>query len=142
MYEIPSLSKRLACLVYELLILLALWLAVGFPFVGLTQGLDPVWVRPLFQGYLLLVTGGYFTWFWTHGGQTLPMKTWRLRLVTQDGASLSYGLAWSRFVLAVAGGLLFGLGFFWALFDRERQFLHDRLLHTRLIAARRLPNKS
>jgi len=134
--ETPSFSRRLVCLLYELLILLALWLAAGFPFVGLTQALDPIWIRPLFQLYLLTLGGAYFVWFWTHGGQTLPMKTWRLRLVTQEGGTLGYGLAGSRYVLAVAGYLLFGLGLFWALFDRDRQFLHDRLLGTRLIVMR------
>lgn len=136
MHDTPSLVRRLACLFYEFLILLALWLAAGFPFVGLTQALDPVWVRPLFQLYLLALAGGYFVWFWRHGGQTLPMKTWRIRLIGRDGAALGRGLAWSRYVLALAGGLLFGLGFFWALVDRDGQFLHDRLLGTRLIVAR------
>ena len=126
---------------YELLVLLALWLAAGFPFVGLAQGLDPVWVRPLFQIYCLAIAGLYFTWFWTHGGQTLPMKTWRLRLVGRGGAPLGYGLAWARYVLAVAGGLSFGLGFFWAVLDRDRQFLHDRLLGTRLSAALDQPER-
>lgn len=134
MQETPSIARRLACLFYELLILVALWVAAGFLLVGLTQAFDPVWVRPLFQIYLLALTGVYFTWFWTHGGQTLPMKTWRLRLVSPEGGSLGYGLAWSRYVLAVAGVLLFGVGLVWALFDRERQFLHDRLLGTRLVA--------
>lgn len=136
MPETPSLARRLACLFYELLILLALWVAAGFLLLRLTQALDPVWVRPLFQVCLLTLTGVYFTWFWTHGGQTLPMKTWRLRLVSPEGGSLGYGLAWSRYALAAAGALLFGAGFFWALFDRERQFLHDRLLGTRLIFVR------
>lgn len=136
MQETPSFSRRMACVFYELLILLAIWFVAGFPFVGLTQALDPVWVRPLFQTYLFALTGVYFTWFWTHGGQTLPMKTWRLRVVSAEGGALGRGVAWSRYVLAAAGALLFGVGFFWALFDRDRQFLHDRLLGTRLISMR------
>ena len=76
------------------------------------------------------VAAAYFVWQWRRGGQTLAMKTWRLRLVTRDGAPLTLRHAASRFVFAVPGALLLGRGFLWALVDREGQFLHDRLAGT------------
>ena len=82
--------------------------------------------------HLFLVLCVYFTWFWTHGGQTLAMKTWRIRLVAADGGAVSPGQAILRFVLCWPSLLLAGVGLLWALVDRDRQFLHDRLAGTRL----------
>jgi len=67
------------------------------------------------------------------------MKTWRIRLVNPDGTRLTLGQAALRFVIALLGLLLAGFGFWWALFDRDRQFLHDRIVGTRLI---RVPRKA
>lgn len=135
MPETPTLTRRLAAMLYEVLILLALWIVAGFPFVGLTQGLDPAWMKPLFRLYLLLITGLYFTWFWRHGGQTLPMKTWRIRLVSAEGGPVSRRQACLRYGAALLGVPFFGIGLWWAWFDSERQFLHDRLAGTRLVKA-------
>ncbi len=89
--------------------------------------------RPLFQFYLLVIMGGYFIWFWTHGGQTLAMQTWKMRLVSADGSGLTKKQAITRYLLALIGIFLFGSGIIWALFDRDHQFLHDRLAGTRII---------
>ncbi len=130
--DTPSLKRRFACMVYEALVLLALWIVAAFPFVGLSRGLDPGLARPLLQAYMLVVAGLYFVWFWRHGGQTLPMKTWRIRLLAADGGPVGLRQAWLRYALAWLGLAAFGLGVLWALLDPERQFLHDRLAGTRL----------
>jgi uncharacterized RDD family membrane protein YckC len=87
----------------------------------------------VYQVYLLFVAGTYFIWQWQRG-QTLPMKTWRMRLVTSSGNAVSFWQAVARYLFAVLGLLIAGLGFFWALVDPERQFLHDRLAGTRLVS--------
>jgi len=61
------------------------------------------------------------------------MRTWRLRLVTREGASLDWKHALKRFLIALPGTLLLGAGFLWALVDREGLFLHDRLAGTKII---------
>ncbi len=61
------------------------------------------------------------------------MKTWRLKLVPARGESLSVRQALVRYVLAWISLLAAGLGFVWAAFDREHQFLHDRLAGTRIV---------
>jgi uncharacterized RDD family membrane protein YckC len=61
------------------------------------------------------------------------MKTWRLRLVARDGGSLTWRQAWLRYLAALVGLAVLGLGFVWALFDRDRLFLHDRIAGTRLV---------
>jgi uncharacterized RDD family membrane protein YckC len=115
------------------MLLAAVLLASALPFLLFAQQLEPAFARPLFQLYLLLACGVYFVWQWTRGGQTLPMKTWRLRLVTREGAPLTLRHGVARFLLAVAGLALFGIGYAWALADRDRQFLHDRLAGTRIV---------
>lgn len=159
-FETPSIRRRLAALPYEGLLLLALLLIAAFPIAGL-KGLTLQGIPHLiFQGYLVLVVGGYFVWFWRHGGQTLPMKTWHFRVVHQQGKPLTTAHAIRRFAVsacffgpACVGLLLLffparmhwalTMWFFfplvatllWARFDAERQFLHDRLAATRLVKA-------
>ena len=130
-----SLFRRLASGLYELLILVALVFIATLPFSYLFGDATHGWKRHLLQGWVVLVMAAYFTWFWTRGGQTLPMKTWRFRVVRADGAPLSAGRALHRYALAVLGFLALGLGFLWALVDRDRQFLHDRLAGTALVDA-------
>lgn len=84
-------------------------------------------------GHVFLVLAVYFVWFWRQRGQTLAMKTWRIRLepadrdrrITVGQALLRYSLAWPC--------VLTGIGIAWALLDPDRQFLHDRLSGTRLV---------
>ena len=130
-----TLRRRALALVYEALLLLALVFIGSLPFVMITQGLDRSIERPLFQLYLVLLMGLYFTWQWCHGGQTLALKTWRLRVVTREGSQLGWGDALKRYAFALPGALLLGAGFLWALADRERLFLHDRLAGTRIVAS-------
>ena len=105
----------------------------GWAFLFLSRNLDPALAHPLFQLSLLAISAAYFIYCWTHGGQTLPMKTWRIRLVTRGGGAISLRAGICRYSFAVIGIGLFGLGFIWALFDGERQFLHDRLAGTKII---------
>jgi len=128
-----SRSRRALALVYEALLLFALLLVGSLPFVMVAHDADRVAARPLFQLYLFAMTAVYFVWQWRHGGQTLAMKTWRIRLVTRDGARLTWSRALSRFLLALAGTLLLGAGFLWALVDRDGLFLHDRLAGTKIV---------
>ena len=91
----------------------------------------PGWVELL---HLVLVLGIYFVWLWRRDGQTLAMKTWRLKLesaITGDRLSLTQALL--RYALSWFSLLFFGAGILWAIFDRDRQFLHDRLSGTRIV---------
>lgn len=131
--SLASLRRRLLSLVYEALLLAAVLLAGAVAFMPFAARVETAFARPFLQLFLLLVAGTYFAWQWRHGGQTLPMKTWRMRLVTAAGAPLSTRDAACRFLLAAAGTLLLGAGIIWAFFDRDRQFLHDRLAGTRIV---------
>lgn len=125
-----GLLRRFGSIAYEGLLLTAIlfvstWLCLFF-----TRVLEPSVARHVLQLWLLTVTAAYFVYCWTRSGQTLPMKTWRIRVTTIDGGALSLSLALRRFGLAL---LTPGIGFVWALLDRDGQFLHDRLCDTRLL---------
>jgi uncharacterized RDD family membrane protein YckC len=128
----PSLGRRLACVLYDGLLLGAFVLFASFPFVMLTSTLERGLARHLLQAYVLLLAGGYFTFFW-HRGQTLAMKTWRLRLETEAGGPPTWGQAWLRYALACLNLAALGVGWWSALLRPDRQFLQDRLAGTRLV---------
>ena len=130
---LASARRRVLALVYEALLLTAVLLVGALPFVMLAQGADRELARPLLQAWLVALAGVYFIWQWRRGGQTLALKTWRMRIVTRDGAPLTGAHALKRFVIALPATLLLGAGFLWALVDREGLFLHDRLAGTKIV---------
>jgi uncharacterized RDD family membrane protein YckC len=134
--QAPSIPRRLAAALYDALLIVALMFIATYPFLAFFGDATQGWRRHLLQAWIVFVVGSYFVWFWTRGGQTLPMKTWHIRLVRHDGEAVGTARAIHRFALAMLGAAALGLGFAWALFDRDRQFLHDRLSGTALIDAR------
>ena len=129
----PGVARRLASGLYELLIVSAVILIATFPFIAVFGDATTGWRRHLLQAWVLFVVGAYLIGFWTRGGQTLAMKTWRIKLVREDGGAIGPGRALHRYFLALLGLAAAGLGFAWAFFDRDRQFLHDRLAGTALV---------
>ena len=150
----PPLRRRMACWLYEGMLMFGVVFIAGYLFSTLTQtrhGLDN---RHGLQAFLFLVFGIYFTWFWSRG-HTLAMKTWHIRVVDRNGRPLTQGRALLRYLLSwlwflpplaaiapfgLSGGealvILGGWVVVWALLSRfhpQRQFLHDALAGTRLI---------
>jgi uncharacterized RDD family membrane protein YckC len=137
--EPAALLPRAAAMIYELLLVTAVLFVASFIVLPVVGDLHAPWQRHLFQAYLVGVLFAYFSAFWLRSGQTLAMKTWRIRLVDQAGGTISFRQAALRFALALIGLLLVGVGYWWALVDRDRQFLHDRIAGTRLV---RVPRKA
>lgn len=154
----PTLKRKAICLIYESLLLLAVLFIASLIFHLIARDTEATYFKLLFQIYLFVVMGYYFTWFWTHGGQTLAMQTWKMRVVTVEGGGLTKKKAIMRYLctfigvasfvvidylmpfefvtklhLVLMSFLFFGFGFIWALFDRDHQFLHDRLAGTRIV---------
>ncbi len=152
----PSLRRRMACWLYEGLLLFGVLFISGYLFSALSQTRHALDNRPGLQAFLVLVVGTYFTWF-GHKGQTLAMKTWHIRVVdthgqalTQQRAFVRYLASWIWFLPPLAilapytltGGetavLFLGWVAVWALLSRfhpRRQFWHDALSGTRLFNA-------
>ncbi len=128
-----GVGRRLFSLLYEALLAFAIAFLAGIAFHGAVEERLAGETRLLFQVYLFLVLGIYFITCWSRGGRTLPMQTWRMRVVQRDGAPPGVGRAAFRYVLAWISLLSLGTGFLWAWVDRDRQFLHDRLAGTRIV---------
>jgi uncharacterized RDD family membrane protein YckC len=133
-----SLSRRLAALLYDALLLLALLIlgtACFLPFTGgeaITFARFPL-LAVLHAAVVAVLIVGYYGLPWTRQGQTLGMASWRLRVERADGGMLT----WQDTIVRVAAGVLSlmpaGLGWLWILVDRDRRAWHDRLSGTRVV---------
>jgi uncharacterized RDD family membrane protein YckC len=130
----PGILRRLAGMCYETLLLAAvLAVTLILPHVLLGAFAHRLATPPVLWAHLFLVLLVYSVWFWSNGGQTLAMKTWRIRLVTRAGLPVRPAQALLRYLLCWPSFALCGIGLLWALIDRDRQFLHDRLAGTQLV---------
>jgi len=131
-----SLIKRLMAMLYDVFLLAAvLFIAGAIANIlngGEAIGPDHPWYH-VYQAYLLLVTLAFFGWFWTHGGQSLGMKTWRLKLIADDGSEINWRQATIRFLVAILSWLCVGLGFIWILIDKHGRAWHDIASHSRMV---------
>lgn len=161
--ETPTLKSRLASMLYEGVLLFGVLFIADWLFSTSLEQRHALHFRNAGQVWLFLVLGIYFIWFWRHGGQTLAMKTWGIRLVDENGrdpsyarAAVRYLLVWLWFVPGLALAWVLGAQawmllfipmanlLLWALtvyLDPQRQFLHDRLAGTRLVKSAVAPKK-
>ena len=133
----PSFIKLGACLIYEALVIIALSI-VCTASVFSTLGDATMGIKKYFlQLFIWLTVGIYFVWCWKKSGQTLAMQTWQFKLINKNGELLTLTAAMTRYLFASLSLIAFGLGYFWAIVDRDRLFLHDRLLKNKIIFAPR-----
>lgn len=125
--------KLFAACAYELLLLIALWMLCTLVFVSMFGDASTGYKRYGLQLVMWFFTGTYFVWCWCKSGQTLAAQTWKIKLVNQGNSTLMPKQAVFRYALASASLLAFGLGYLWALVDKQGLFLHDRMLKTRFI---------
>ena len=129
----PGLLRRLASITYDGLLLFSVLFLATAIVLPLNAGRAIPAHQPLYDAYLLGVSFAYFGWFWTHGGQTLGMKAWRVRLRSVPGPPVSWWQALARFSGAIVSWLPLGMGFWWCLLDPTRCAWHDRWSRTRLV---------
>jgi uncharacterized RDD family membrane protein YckC len=130
----PSFPRYFAALIYEALLLVGI-IAIGviLPYIllGAFANIAPsAFVQRM---HFILLLGFYFIWCWLHGGQTLAMKTWKIKLTDKTGAPLRPAQAILRYLAAWPSLLFFGVGLLWRFVDPDKQFLHDRIAGSRLI---------
>ncbi len=151
-----GLARRMACLVYDGVLLVGVLMAAGLAYALVTGQRDAMVGRLGLQVFLFVVLGIYFTWFWSRGGQTVAMKAWRIRVLRTDGSPLSLTRALARYLLgwlwfmptllvlwlpgvASVGGMLATLAFgvigyaALTMLNSDRQFWHDVACGTRLV---------
>ena len=135
-----GLLRRLGAMLYDGLLLAGVMIVAAIPLPFVQPAADvSVWVRTLIQIYLVLVCFLFFGCFWTHGGQTLGMRAWRLQLRRIDGQNLAWSTVFVRFAGALLSWLALGLGFFWIAFDLQNRAWHDRLSKSIVVV---LPRRS
>ena len=159
-FETPSLLRRMACWLYEGMLLFGVVFIAGYLFSALSQTKNAMDNRHALQAFIFVVFGIYFGWLWSKG-QTLAMKTWHIRVVDLQGKPLTQGLALTRYLwswlwvlppllaawlfkLSGVEATVITLGWVavWAILSRfhpRQQFWHDALAGTQLITA--LPRK-
>jgi uncharacterized RDD family membrane protein YckC len=86
---------------------------------------------------VLAIVVAFFSGFWVHGGQTLGMRAWQIRVVRDDGGALTWPRAVVRFVLGLVAAAPAGLGLWWSLLDERKRCWHDRWTRTRVVRAAR-----
>jgi len=121
-----GLLVRLLALFYDGLLLFSVLLIVTALALMVTRG-TLSYHNPFFRSFLFLTCFAFFAWFWTHGGQTLGMRAWRLRLQNTSGGPITLWQALLRFMAAIPSLALGGLGLFWLVFDRDSMAVHDRI---------------
>ena len=157
MQHTPALKRRLACWLYEGLLMFGVVFISGYLFGTLSQTRNALDNRHALQAFLFIVFGIYFVWFWSKG-QTLAMKTWNIRVVAASGkpltqlrALLRYALSWVWLLPPLAIAAVVGMSgaetavvsigwiAIWATLARfhpDRQFWHDVWAGTRLVDSR------
>jgi len=157
--ETPGLARRMAAFIYEGVLLFGVLMIAGYLYSSLTQQRHALQGQSGLQAFLFVVLAIYFVWFWSHGGQTVAMRAWHVRLVAHDGrpvgqgrAALRYLASWVWFMPALISARLAGLDSATQIFvvvavgvvayallsglQPQRQFWHDALCGTRLVASR------
>lgn len=127
------LWRRLAAGVYDAFLVAALWVAAAFVYVPLAAALKAPTGAAGMRALLFLLGFAFFGWFWTHGGQTLGMRAWRLRVRHTDGRPLAWRAAALRYAVAWLSFGVAGLGLLWCLVDARRRAWHDIAAHTELL---------
>ena len=135
----PGLARRLAAMFYDGWLIVALWLIGATADYAVQSALgsaeDPY--RLPLQVFIGACPFLFYGWFWTHGGQTLGMRAWRMRLLTTEGTPVNWRQSIVRVAAAHVSLLTLGLGYLWMLGDREKLTWHDRWSATRLVMVER-----
>ena len=132
-----SLIKQLAAMLYDsLLIFAVLFFATALALL-FNRG-EAIEANPLFNLYLLFTVFTFYAWFWRKSGQTLGMRVWKIKIVSEFGGNPGWGIAYLRLAFALLSIACFGMGYWWRLF--KPYTWHDRLSQTRIIDISRLPD--
>ena len=148
--QTPTLTKRLAAMGYDSILIFALLFIAGGIYIEISRRINniaadqvntgqiiteiaPAASGPLFTAYLTLVVGLFLSYFWCKTGQTLGMQSWRLKIQNTDGSLISPKQAFVRYFVSIFSLLFFGAGYFWALIDKENKTWHDKLSNSETV---------
>ncbi|SFK72347.1 RDD family protein [Methylophaga sulfidovorans] len=129
----PGPIRQLMAMVYDFLLLLSALLFAAIIPVALNGGEAITPGNVFFLLYLLLVSFLFYAWFWTHGGQTLGMRAWKLKLESNTAQVVTWKQAAIRFIVGLVSWLCLGLGFWWQWLSKNKQSWYNQMAKTHLI---------
>jgi len=142
-YLPASFLRRIGAIFYDSMLVVSFLFVAGMLSMKgmmLAMGLENVpagsITAKVFFVYLVLLAYLFFAWFWIHGGQTLGMRAWKVKLIRQDGMTISWGQAFLRFCYSIVSWVPLGAGYLWSLIDKDKQAWHDKASHSYLIDIR------
>lgn len=127
------LWRRLGAALYDGLLLLALWLVLALGDTLLRHALGLPYHAASMRALLFLSGLGFCGWFWTHGGQTLGMRAWRLKLQGADGGAVRWPAAAARYAVAWIAWLALGIGVLWSLLDARNRAWQELASSTEMV---------
>ena len=158
-----KITQRFAAFLYDLFLYTAAFIVVGalalvfivndipgskMQTLGWFTRTNPIY---LFTTWIILPII-FFGWFWTRGGQTLSMRSWRIRIEKLDGSNINWlqvalrlspllvSLLISYFLKINAPIVVFSVGTFcmlWSLISKKGQGLNDIIAGTRVVRVER-----
>ena len=137
-YPPASLIKQLAAMVYDSLLIFAV-LFLGTAIVLIFNQGEAIVSSPMFNLYLILIVFSFYAWFWTKSGQTLGMRVWKIRIVSEFGGNPSWSIAYLRLLFAVVSMACLGIGYLWRLF--KPYTWHDHLSQTLIVDVSTAPTE-
>ena len=100
----------------------------------------PFMLQPTIFSFNFFINYAYYVYFLVNNdGMTIGKKLMGIKVVTEDGQKLTYNTAFLRVFGYLLSGLVFGLGFLWALWDSKKQTWHDKLARTVVIKTESSP---
>ena len=131
-YESAGLFRRLAAILYDSLLIIAIWLITTLLLVALIND-GAALGGPLFQLGLYFEACLFYAYFWRLRGQTLGMQVWKIKLINPNFQTLSWQECFARLFFSLVSISMLGLGFLWIIFDPDRLTWHDRASGTRVV---------
>ncbi|MEM7097103.1 MAG: RDD family protein [Pseudomonadota bacterium] len=124
---IASIGRRLGALIYDSLLVLALWMATTLALVIITSDVvDSLWVQLLCAAEW----AGFYLYAWCKSGQTVGMVAWRIKTLQPDGNLPSLKQSIARLVVAPISFASLLVGYLWMYVDKERRTWHDMASET------------
>ena len=136
-YQSAGLFRRLAAILYDSLLIIAMWLITTLLLVAFIND-GTALQGPLFQFGLYFEACLFYSYFWRLRGQTLGMQVWKIKLVSPSLQTLSWQECFARLFFALVSVSMLGLGFIWMLFDPDRLTWHDRASGTRVVLLKKI----
>lgn len=133
-----SLIKQIAAMIYDSLLIIAI-LFISTAIALIFNDGKAFESSPIFSFYLVLIIFIFYSWFWKKSGQTLGMRVWKIRIISELGGNPSWAICFLRLTFALLSIACFGIGYWWRLF--KPYTWHDKLSQTRIISLSELPKE-